>query len=39
MKYAKITLDLEAVVSTLKELWKYPETFSNVFIQLGNFTS
>lgn len=37
MKYAKIMLTLEAVIDAFKELWKYPETFSNVFIHLGDF--
>ena len=37
MKYAKIMLALEAVIDAFKELWKYPETFSNVLIHLGDF--
>ena len=37
MKYAKTMLALEAVIDAFKELWKYPETFSNVFIHLGDF--
>ena len=34
VKYAKFTLDLGAAI---KELWTYPETFSNVVIHLGDF--
>ena len=37
MKYAKITVDVGAAINAFKELWAYPETFSNVVLHIGDF--
>ena len=37
MKYVKITLDVGTVINAFKELWAYPETFSNVVFHFGDF--
>ena len=37
MKYGKITLDVGAAINAFKELWTYPETFSNVVLHIGDF--
>ena len=37
VKYANITLDVGAAINAFKELWIYPETFSNVVIHIGDF--
>ena len=37
MKYAKITLDVGAAINAFKELYTYPETFSNVVLHFGDF--
>ena len=36
MKYAKIT-DVGAAINAFKELYTYPETFSNVVLHFGDF--
>ena len=36
-KYVKIALDVVAVINVFKEFWKYPETFSNVVLHIGDF--
>ena len=37
MKYVKITLDVGTAINAFKELWAYPETFSNVVFHFGDF--
>ena len=37
MKYTKITLDVGTAINAFKELWRYPEPFSNVVLHIGDF--
>ena len=37
MKYVKITLDVGTAINAFKELWAYPETFSNVVFHFEDF--